>query len=493
MTLAATGFVDFALRHGLWIVFVFMFGACVGSFANVVVWRMPRGMSLSNPPSRCPTCGGRLRFFRENLPILGWLFLRGKCRFCAARISPVYPLVELAFAVGFLLLYVFLFVLDQRSLLVVTGGDWWTWQRFALAWPAYSIIALLFSSLAVMTVIDARTFLIPIAIPTFITAAALVLWAAQALFARSVPVLPEAWPLPGVGWVAAGVGVGGLMGVLVSTVLLRIGLLRYSFADYEDYLRPDHPIADYPHARREMWVEVGFLLGPILGMVLGGSLAYLLWGSGEVPPLWIQAVGGSLLGWLVGGGLVWGVRILGTLGFGREAMGLGDVHLLAAVGAVFGWFMPILIFFVAPFLGLLWTLVTYVAARMRGGVPRELPYGPHLAVATLLVFAGQSLVLEGWRVLLPTVEMPRGELLNDVDDRSGWTGSQEAVPMVFETSARRADQIVDVERRPPHVCSCADHCDVLRPDSFCDRLRDSGSERSNVPAGAGEHRAPRPT
>ncbi|MDP7573706.1 MAG: prepilin peptidase, partial [Phycisphaerales bacterium] len=98
------------LTHGPWIAFVFVLGACVGSFINVVNWRLPQGMSLSQPPSRCPICGGRLRFFRENLPILGWILLRGKCRYCRAPISPVYPIVELAVALAFVALYLCLFM-----------------------------------------------------------------------------------------------------------------------------------------------------------------------------------------------------------------------------------------------------------------------------------------------------------------------------------------------------------------------------------------------
>ena len=126
--------------------------------------------------------------------------------------------------------------------------------------------------------------------------------------------------------------------------LMIAGIFRPSFADYEEFVPEGEVLADYPHARREMGVELLFLLPVVLGMIVGGLA---LAGLDGAPPRWIQAVGGSLLGWIVGGGLVWGVRILGTLGFGREAMGLGDVHLMAAVGAVLGWFDPIIIFFVA--------------------------------------------------------------------------------------------------------------------------------------------------
>ena len=69
-------------------------GACVGSFLNVVAWRLPRQESVVLPASHCPRCGTQLQWF-ENIPLLGWLGLRGHCRHCGAPISPRYPLVEL--------------------------------------------------------------------------------------------------------------------------------------------------------------------------------------------------------------------------------------------------------------------------------------------------------------------------------------------------------------------------------------------------------------
>ncbi|WP_182114161.1 MULTISPECIES: A24 family peptidase [unclassified Actinotalea] len=80
-------------------------GLLVGSFLNVVVWRVPRGDSVVRPPSACPTCGAQIRR-RDNVPVLSWLLLRGRCRDCGAPISARYPLVELATALLFVLVVV---------------------------------------------------------------------------------------------------------------------------------------------------------------------------------------------------------------------------------------------------------------------------------------------------------------------------------------------------------------------------------------------------
>lgn len=77
-------------------------GLAVGSFLNVVVWRVPRGESVVSPPSACPRCGRRIRPW-DNVPVLSWLVLRGRCRDCSEPISVRYPLVEAGTALVFVL------------------------------------------------------------------------------------------------------------------------------------------------------------------------------------------------------------------------------------------------------------------------------------------------------------------------------------------------------------------------------------------------------
>jgi leader peptidase (prepilin peptidase)/N-methyltransferase len=76
------------------LVVLFLLGLCVGSFLNVVIWRLPRGASVVQPPSHCPNCEMPLGA-RDLVPVASWLLLRGGCRGCRARISPRYPVVEL--------------------------------------------------------------------------------------------------------------------------------------------------------------------------------------------------------------------------------------------------------------------------------------------------------------------------------------------------------------------------------------------------------------
>lgn len=91
------------LAYGLMGAIIFTFGAAIGSFLNVVVYRLPAGLSLVHPPSRCPHCHHRLSPW-ENVPVLGWVWLGGRCRQCRQPIAVRYPLVEAVTGLLFVLL-----------------------------------------------------------------------------------------------------------------------------------------------------------------------------------------------------------------------------------------------------------------------------------------------------------------------------------------------------------------------------------------------------
>jgi len=82
------------LENIFWIIFAFVIGLLFGSFANVVIYRLPQKKSIVNPPSACPSCFKRLTVI-DLIPIISWLFLRGRCRKCKSKINVRYPLVEL--------------------------------------------------------------------------------------------------------------------------------------------------------------------------------------------------------------------------------------------------------------------------------------------------------------------------------------------------------------------------------------------------------------
>lgn len=94
-------------------VWVFVLGSCFGSFLNVVIYRLPAGMSLGKPKSRCPRCETSLSA-RDNIPVLGWLLLKGKCRYCSLPIASRYPVIEALCGTVFLSL---------MFLELLTGGE----------------------------------------------------------------------------------------------------------------------------------------------------------------------------------------------------------------------------------------------------------------------------------------------------------------------------------------------------------------------------------
>jgi len=146
-----------------WLILVTLYGAAVGSFLNVVVYRLPEGRSLVRPASHCPKCGHRLAWY-DNVPVLGWLWLRGRCRYCRTPISVQYPLVEAATAGLFALVTGVYYLTGLRPGFAEAG--------LAGSWPVLVVHLLLVAALVAATLIDFRLFIIPLEIPWVVTAAA---------------------------------------------------------------------------------------------------------------------------------------------------------------------------------------------------------------------------------------------------------------------------------------------------------------------------------
>ncbi|MBW4517791.1 MAG: prepilin peptidase [Timaviella obliquedivisa GSE-PSE-MK23-08B] len=107
---------------GLVTLLIFVFGAAIGSFLNVVIYRIPAGRSLLHPPSQCPQCSHQLQPY-DNVPVLGWLWLKGRCRYCQTSISMRYPLVESATGCLFLLTF-WAASEDSADFLLPAVGKW---------------------------------------------------------------------------------------------------------------------------------------------------------------------------------------------------------------------------------------------------------------------------------------------------------------------------------------------------------------------------------
>jgi len=259
---------------------VFALGASVGSFINVVVYRLPAGLSILWPPSRCPRCLNQLKAY-DNVPVFGWISLRGRCRYCKSKISPRYPVVEGITGIIFLLV----FLVFKASTFTI---GYWAFCSWLLA----------------LSLIDLDTMTLPNAL----TKSGLVV---GILFQMVVGFLPEA-----------------------SYVAL-----------------------------------VNHLMMGIVGAVLG---------------LWLFDA----------------IAMLGSIAFGKTAMGAGDAKLAAMMGAWLGWKYLLLASFVACVLGAL--VGSGVIVRSRHKFGQKMPFGPFLALGSVItVFVGEIILSSYLRLFFP--------------------------------------------------------------------------------------------
>ena len=383
----------------IWFVFIFAFGCCVGSFLNVVVYRLPRDESLIKPPSACPACGRGIRFY-DNIPLISWLLLGRKCRYCKAPISPRYFVIELLTGLVFTGLFILYFRTDLRAGVgPFLGGGWFI----------YLVSIILLAAFVAASAIDLELWVIPLSICWFVTAVGL-LGSAIGGYIIEPAVIRGYVLLPVASAGTASLASGAAIGLAISWILLASGLIKRS---YESDITPHKPeavpqVSNEQQAtsngarinhRLEICREMVFLL-PII--VCSAAAYWLIRAIAPVHAWWLDfsqapvvaGLLGSLWGYFVGCGVVWATRILGTLAFGKEAMGLGDVHLMGAAGAVVGPLFAVVAFFIAPFFGLAWA-----GLQMFFKKTRQIPYGPFLSLGVLVVMILHDRILNYWNFI----------------------------------------------------------------------------------------------
>jgi leader peptidase (prepilin peptidase)/N-methyltransferase len=324
--------------------FLFILGCCIGSFLNVCIHRFPSKIrlwdqlkALNSHGSGCPRCAAAIKW-RDNIPLLGWLLLGGKCRNCRRPISMRYPLVELLTGVLFVVVYQAEMppnFWDQITEFGISSAE--GPQTIANLFPVttwlhvrYAMHIAMICCLIVATFIDFELRIIP--------------------DGSTVPMM--------------------LCGLVVSAACGQTFLVPLWFQD-----------ASVVATLKS--VSPGWL-NPFIF-----SWDYLPFAT-AYPHLHGLLV--SLAGLLVGGGIVWLVRIAGFWVLKQEAMGFGDVVLMAMIGSVVGWQPVTVIFFMAPVLAIFAAIFVWLTKR-----DREIPYGPWLSLATLLL-------LLFWPIVWPRAE-----------------------------------------------------------------------------------------
>ena len=267
-------------------------GACLGSFLNVVVYRVPRDLSVVRPASRCPHCTARIPW-SQNLPILGWLYLKGRAKCCGKKILLRYFLVELFTGLMFAWAC-YSFIHDQKMGILIASC--------IFAWLMIGVVA-----------VDSETMLIP-----------------------------DRFSLG-----------GACVGFVLSM-----------------YFPSLHGIIHHPMGMEKM---------------LGAFQ--------------------SLLGILIGSGLLYWIGALASRAFGREALGEGDVKLLGCVGAFCGWKGAVFSIFGGAMIGCAFLLLVFLFQKIRPtesllkdslGFGVEIPFGPYLALAGMSYFFGLRTWVDPW-------------------------------------------------------------------------------------------------
>ncbi|MCM8776894.1 MAG: prepilin peptidase [Candidatus Omnitrophica bacterium] len=253
-------------------VFIFVIGLVFGSFANVVIYRLPKGKSIVRPRSQCPSCGKNILWY-DNIPLLSFLLLKGKCRFCKAKISYRYFVVELITGLLFLGLYL----------------------KF------------------------------------------------------------------------------GITIQLLIYIFFTLCLLIMGFIDIDTYLISD----------------VIVLPGIVIGFLCAIFFPQMHYGITRIGSIWY-----SFTGILVGSGILIFLAMVGRLLFKKEAMGGGDIKLLAMIGAFLGWKCVFITIFFASLLGTIISL-TLIGLKKKK-IEDYVPFGPYLGLGAIISVFYKGLLFLGF-------------------------------------------------------------------------------------------------
>ncbi|MDR0361501.1 MAG: prepilin peptidase [Planctomycetota bacterium] len=308
---------DAAVIHLLYSAVLFVFGLAAGSFLNVVVYRAPLERSLLNPPSSCPACGGVIAWY-DNIPVISWMILGGKCRRCRTPISWRYPAVELL------------------------TGVLWAAEGWRLA--AYDFGPVRNAAMGVLE-----------------------LYFISALIATIF--IDYDWQI-----------------ILDEISLGGTGIAVAASAFLPELHAAETPAAFY-HRNYELYSLVGHL------------------------PAWLRGLSASALGAVFGAALVLVLYFLGGIAMRKQiekarredpeidsVFGLGDVKLMACMGAFLGWRGALLLFMLGVFLAAVAGSILKLASGDAGGKPgiaglterwrtgqSVLPFGPFLAVGAFVI------------------------------------------------------------------------------------------------------------
>jgi leader peptidase (prepilin peptidase)/N-methyltransferase len=372
----------------VWLVVVFVLGAVVGSFLNVCVYRLPLEKSVFWPGSRCGHCYQKIRWY-DNIPLVSYWVLRGRCRVCKTRFSPRYLLVELLTAASFAGLFYLEVVVNVNSLIyedwqprivpVAAGAgqnpaanvqqqraNLLRFQRIRIewgavpwrAWVTFGYHAIFLSFLIVVAFCDLDRRVIP---PSITIPGTIIGLIGATLF-------PWPWPAD----VTA-----GLLGMPAN----------------------------------EPWWQVPPQLGPQLGLypwpVWGPLPAWLAPGGN-----WQTGLATGLAGLLAGSLVLRSIRSLFSRGYGKEGLGLGDADLMMMAGSFLGWQPVVAAFLVSAAPALVIGVLQLIVRR-----DNSLPFGPSLVLGVVITWLGWHWIgphvqpLFFWGTLMVVVAVSCGVLM----------------------------------------------------------------------------------